>query len=384
MPSVSVIIPVLNESAHLPGLLDALNAQTRPPDEIIVADAGSKDDTVALARGRGARVVGGGMPGPGRNAGARVALGDVFLFLDADVIPRADFIELTLKEFVDAGYVVATCLTEAMTADRTDRMIMEATNLYLQIIAPISPRAPGFCMFARSSVHRLIGGFDESLKMSEDHDYVRRAVQHGKFGVLTCARIRVSMRRLEKEGIIGLAFKYLWCEIYALAGKPMRSLPFEYEFGEFHTAVPGKGRALIDIAELRALFNGFENPIPHISQTGLEQLRRLAEFDARTLAGEQIRLLLERRDIEILERYLRKRLTLLQEHKGLNGALTRLKALPGGSIRLLDSGWLGLAGDDGGQGARGIVGYYPVRMDNPGDLIYLVSLRAMPSSVMTR
>ena len=56
MPFVSVIIPVLNESAHLPGLLDALNTQTRPPDEIIVADAGSKDDTVELARARGPEV----------------------------------------------------------------------------------------------------------------------------------------------------------------------------------------------------------------------------------------------------------------------------------------------------------------------------------------
>ena len=261
---------------------------------------------------------------------------------------------------------------------------MEATNLYLQIIAPISPRAPGYCLFARSSVHRLIGGFDESLKMSEDHDYVRRAVQHGRFRVLTSARIRVSMRRLEKEGLIGLAFKYLWCEIYALAGKPMRSLPFDYEFGEYHSAVPVKGRVLIDTTELRALLGGFENPISHLSQTGLERLRRLAEFDPRNLASAQIRLLLERRDIDVLERYLRKRLTLIQKHKGVAGALTRLKALPGGSIRLLESNWLGLAVQDRRQGAPGIVWYYPVRMDNPGDLIYLESLRAMPSPVMTR
>lgn len=40
---VSVIIPTLNEAAYLPHLLEALARQTRPPDEVIVADAGSED-----------------------------------------------------------------------------------------------------------------------------------------------------------------------------------------------------------------------------------------------------------------------------------------------------------------------------------------------------
>ena len=90
MPKVSVIIPTLNESAYLPALLDALRGQTRPPDEVIVADAGSTDGTVELVQAHGARVVPGGMPAVGRNAGAQVAIGDLFLFFDADVLPPPD------------------------------------------------------------------------------------------------------------------------------------------------------------------------------------------------------------------------------------------------------------------------------------------------------
>ena len=92
MPSLSVIIPTLNEGMYLPGLLDALNAQTSPPAEIIVADASSRDDTVELARARSAQVVRGGMPAVGRNAGARAATGALFQFFDADVLPPRDFI----------------------------------------------------------------------------------------------------------------------------------------------------------------------------------------------------------------------------------------------------------------------------------------------------
>jgi glycosyltransferase involved in cell wall biosynthesis len=337
---LSVIIPALNESAHLPDLLDALKAQTHPPDEIIVADAGSQDGTVELASERGALVVPGGMPGPGRNAGARVAQGDVFLFLDADVLPHPDFIECALSEFEREGYSVATCPTEALSDDLSDKLIMDATNLYLQIIMPFSPRAPGFCIFARSEVHQAIGGFDETLKMSEDHDYVRRASQHGKFGLLTSARIPVSMRRLEKEGIVGLALKYLWCEMYALAGKPIRSMPFEYEFGAFQPEKSAGKRPLVDIAELRSLLGRFENPIQYLSSAGLDQLRRLTEFDPFDFAIGHIQFLLERHDFDILENYLQRRLALIRRTFSLRNRLSKLKKTSSEIVQIVDTRWL--------------------------------------------
>ena len=274
--TLSVIIPTLNEAAYLPGLLDALSRQTRPPDEIIVADAGSMDGTTELAWARGARVVCGGMPGAGRNAGARAATGDVFLFLDADVVPHPDFIERAFDEFTRAGYAVATCQVEALSDGLADQIIIEATNLYMRAVQPISPRAPGFCIFARRAIHEAIGGFDESLKMSEDHDYARRAAQHARFGVLAGVRIRVSMRRLEEEGLAELALKYLWCEMYALAGKPVHSMPFEYEFGTHQPAGPADPRPM-NVADLRARWGCFNEPIQRLSRAGLEHVHRSAK-----------------------------------------------------------------------------------------------------------
>ena len=46
----SVVIPALNEERHLGGLLSDLAAQTRPPDEVLVVDAGATDGTVGVAR----------------------------------------------------------------------------------------------------------------------------------------------------------------------------------------------------------------------------------------------------------------------------------------------------------------------------------------------
>ncbi len=346
--TVSIIIPTLNEAAYLPGLLNALSGQTRLPDEIIVADAGSVDGTAELARRCGARVVRGGMPGVGRNAGARAAMGDVFLFFDADVLPPPDFVERALDEFAREGYAVATCPIAALGGDLVDRIIIQATNLYLQVVQPISPRAPGFCILACREVHQAIDGFDESLKMSEDHDYVRRASQYGEFGVLTSTRIPVSMRRLEKEGLTRLALKYLWCEMYALAGKPVRSTPFEYEFGTHRPAVPPTGHFPIDIAELRAQLGRFENPTQRLSRVGLEQLRRLGELDSVEATRERLRLLLEWHDLDALDRYLQQRLALIpRDRTSLRETWSKLKMLPAESIRLLEPDWLRsrLAGD---------------------------------------
>ena len=274
---LSVIIPTLNEGKYLPGLMDALNEQTCRPDEIIIGDGGSHDDTMTLALARGAIVVGGGNPAGGRNAGARVAKGEIFQFFDADVLPHPDYIARAVDEFIKAGYAIATSLIEPLDGEPGDRVYTDAVNLYRQIVRTTVPHAPGYCILVRREVHEAIGGFDETLKLSEDQDYVRRASQYGEFGILTSARLTVSMRRIHKEGLPALAIKYLWCELQALEGKPVRSLPFEYEFGDFEETTSERAHSLIDIGELRAQLGDFENPLQYLSRAGKRQLERLAE-----------------------------------------------------------------------------------------------------------
>ena len=328
MTRLTVIIPALNEAHTLPGLLAALHAQDRPPDEIIVADAGSTDGTPALALAAGARVVPGGRPGPGRNAGARAATGDLFLFLDSDVLPGPEFIANALTEFESGGNGVATTLNAPLSDSTSDQIIMEATNLYLQVVQHISPHAPGYCIFCRRAIHEAIGGFDEKVKLAEDHNYVQRAAQLGQFAVLTHACLAVSMRRIEKEGLARLAFKYLWCEMYALAGKPIYSTPFEYEFGAFgstNVAAPAShSRRLIDVGQLRQQLGQFDNPLLRLNTAAFERLDRLLRHEEERAADawERFQLQLDPPELAALRRYLHRRL-----------ALTRLTSQFGQPVR---------------------------------------------------
>ena len=82
--SISVVVPTLNEAAELPETLRRLRAVPEVR-EVIIADGGSRDDTVKLAEAAGCVVVS-SAPGRGRQlrAGAARPTGEVVLFLHAD------------------------------------------------------------------------------------------------------------------------------------------------------------------------------------------------------------------------------------------------------------------------------------------------------------
>jgi glycosyltransferase involved in cell wall biosynthesis len=234
MKNISIIIPTLNEEAYLRGLLEAIRQQTCPPLEVIVADAGSSDQTVAIALQAGCRVVPGGRPACGRNAGAEVALGDILIFLDADVLPKPDFLACALDEFNRRKLDVATCSVQPLGGNLTDAIFHHAANVFIQATQPFKPHAPGFCILSRKQTHVNIGGFDEALYLSEDHDYVRRAVTQGaRFGVLRVS-ISVSVRRLVTDGRLNVAMRYSFLTLNEMLGDAFNQTMLDRYLGEYH------------------------------------------------------------------------------------------------------------------------------------------------------
>ncbi|GAB4433872.1 MAG: hypothetical protein OHK0011_17000 [Turneriella sp.] len=230
---VSVVIPTLNEERDLPQLMATLKKQTFRDFEIIVADAGSKDRTRQIAEEYGARVVDGGMPGVGRNRGAAVAQGEYLFFFDADVILPEDFLAKAVQE-MDENYIdLATCVFYPQSDLRLDKILFAFANLTVKMNANANPRAAGFCIFITKRLFDRIGGFDESLRLAEDHDLVERAAHFRPLHVLKSTSLQVSVRRLEKEGRFSLIQKYFQVELHLLTKGKVRDDIIEYEFGNF-------------------------------------------------------------------------------------------------------------------------------------------------------
>lgn len=229
---VSIIIPTYNEEKHLPELLRSIRAQAFSDYEIIVADNHSKDKTRAIAEEYGARVVDGGLVAQGRNRGAAAAKGDTFIFFDADVIlPDPWFLQTTVEEFRKKGFGSASCKIKPLSDKTVDKVLHELYNQFMALTARIRPHAPGFCIFARRDIHEALGGFDETITLAEDTDYVDRAGKIARFGVLKSYRIPVSVRRLDRDGRWNIAIKYLLTEFHMRTIGMVRSDALSYTFG---------------------------------------------------------------------------------------------------------------------------------------------------------
>jgi len=233
MPFLSIVIPTKNEEKNLPNLLASIKKQTFTDFEVIVADAHSDDRTRGIAKEFGAKVVDGDLPGPGRNRGAAVAEGSVILFLDADVeLSDPNFLQANLEEMKERGVNVGTTVVKPMSDSYLDKAMHEVYNAFAVGVERVKPHAPGFCIFVKKHVHDDIGGFDETVVFAEDHEYVQRAVKEGyRFRVLRSVPISVSVRRLEKDGRLGIAFKYAMAELHMMTKGPYKEMPYEYEMG---------------------------------------------------------------------------------------------------------------------------------------------------------
>ena len=237
MPRISVVIPALNEEKFLPVLLESLKNQTFKDYEVIVADAGSKDNTLEIANSYG------------RNRGAEVATGEFLFFFDSDVLLPNDFLEKAMREMDDRFIDLATCEFLPLSELTIDKAVFQLSNLIVKMNQNLNPRAAGFCIFINRRLFNRVGGFDESVVIAEDHDLVERASKFRPLRFLKTTSLSVSVRRLDKEGRLALLQKYVKVEMHLLTKGSVKDDIIEYEFGNFDEAEKSKRKKLLNDIE---------------------------------------------------------------------------------------------------------------------------------------
>jgi glycosyltransferase involved in cell wall biosynthesis len=251
---ISIVIPTLNEEVLLPKLLDSIFSQGFADYEIIVADAHSTDHTREIAISRGCRVVDGGKPAAGRNAGARAANGEFLFFFDADVVLPEGFIRTVYDEMQDKYLDLATCAIRPLSDYQLDRIIHRMMNLAVLLNLWIDPKAFGFCIFVTKRLFERVNGFDETIFVAEDSDFVKRASAFRSLHYLNAAHIMVSVRRFEKEGRFAYMKKGIKLNLHrTFRGEIRNDEVVDYEFDAFDKTVLPEDKKFLDRIEDRLL-----------------------------------------------------------------------------------------------------------------------------------
>ena len=224
---LSIIIPTLNEEKYLPLLLGAIKKQNYADCEIIIADAGSEDKTVEIAKNYGCKIAKGGSPAKGRNEGAKEARGEIFLFMDADnIFLPENFLKKLLGEFEKRKLGVASFPIYPQ-GNGFDKVAYGLYNFWVNLIQSFSAYATN-SILVKKEIHQKIGGFDEKITIAEDHIYAKRARKFGKFGFIKTKPVLTSTRRFEQDGRAKTYLKYFLAGIYMFFFGPVKSDIFKY------------------------------------------------------------------------------------------------------------------------------------------------------------
>lgn len=230
--NIAVVIPTKNEERCLPMLLHALKNQTVQVDEIMIGDGWSTDATREIALRYGAKVVDGGSPSLGRNAGATATSSDLIIFFDADaIIDDIHFIEKAIADFAMRKLDTATADIFVRRGTLTDRLGFYFYNFYVRMWGNRHPHLIGTFIMVRRSVCEKIGGFDTAVTFAEDHDFGLRAKKEGaKFGVLNGIRVGITPRRQEKIGRLRFLLVNALAEPYIMFFGPIKSRWFARQY----------------------------------------------------------------------------------------------------------------------------------------------------------
>ena len=210
---ISFIVPAHNEEQLIGEMLDALQAAAREagmPYEIIVVDDASTDRTAGIATASGAQVihVQHRQIARVRNAGAKAAAGDVFVFVDADTRVEAAAIRATVAA-VEDGAVGGGAL---LRFDEPVPVSVRFIGVCLRLTMRLSRLAGGAYVFATRDAFEAVGGFDETLFATEELTLSRALRRVGPFvilpeSVVTSARKARTHTARELLAPIGLLFR---------------------------------------------------------------------------------------------------------------------------------------------------------------------------------
>jgi glycosyltransferase involved in cell wall biosynthesis len=212
---ISFVVPAYNEEKYLAATLQSIHAAAGAvgePYEIVVANDASTDATARIGEQHGARVVTAEKRqiAATRNAGARAASGERFIFVDADTTVDEKVVRAAL-DALDAGAIGGGAEVRFGAAPPW-------AHLGVKLLVPmfrLVKWAAGCFVFCTREGFEKTGGFDETFFAGEEIIFSRALKRHGRFVVVRAA-VTTSARKTEHFSF----WQTLWLCVKILVRSP--------------------------------------------------------------------------------------------------------------------------------------------------------------------
>ena len=195
---LSFVVPAYNESKYIAATLESIHAAARSlgePYEIVVANDSSTDDTPAIARAHGARVidVAKRQIAGTRNAGALASAGELLFFVDADTQVHAALVAEAVAA-LRAGAVGGGA--RVTFHGEIPRWVPFFMAVFTPLYFGLGRWAAGCFVFCTRAAFEAAGGFDETTYAGEEIHFSRALKRIGRF-VIVREWVRTSARKVE-------------------------------------------------------------------------------------------------------------------------------------------------------------------------------------------
>ncbi len=222
---ISVIIPTFQEEKILPQLMQIFTEDLKKKYniEVIVSDGGSTDLTLEIARTFADIIVEHSLPtrqtiAEGRNNGAKVANGNVLVFINADSIPEnPEFFFKFIRQWGrDQGkYCKYKALATYVMSlpDETmlkDKIFYKLHNLYVKFLNVIGfGMGRGECQIIKKEIFECVNGYNPKIAAGEDFELYRRISKVARVGFADELKILESPRRFRKYGYLKVIVSWI-------------------------------------------------------------------------------------------------------------------------------------------------------------------------------